>query len=157
MADLRPDIRRMLEQHNTLTLATVRGSAPWAASLFYASDAEFNLYFVSDARTRHAQDMSVSPHVALAINADVDDWNDVRGLQLEGEARLVEGAERARALALYLAKFASVKALFEMPASADERTIAERLKQADFWRVTPRFIRLIDNGRGFGFRSELRL
>lgn len=154
-ADERAAIRRMLAQHNTLTLATCREGLPWSATVFYASDAEFNLYFVSDHRTRHAREMLENPTVALAINADVDDWNAVRGLQVAGEAARVEGLERAAALALYLAKFASVKALFEMPRSADEQTIARRLKNTDFWRVTPRFIRLIDNARGFGFKVEL--
>jgi uncharacterized protein YhbP (UPF0306 family) len=147
----------MLERHNTLTLATVGAGTPWAATVFYASDERFNLFFVSDHRTRHAQDIAANPTVALAINADVDNWNDVSGLQIEGEAAKVRSTERARALALYLAKFLSVKALFETPGSADEQTIAMRLKSTDFWRVTPRFIRMIDNGRGFGFRSELRL
>lgn len=151
----RTAVRCMLEEHNTLTLATCRDGQPWSATVFYVSDAEFNLYFVSDRRTRHAQDMLANPQVALAINADVDNWNDVRGLQIEGVAGRVEGAERARALALYLARFASVKALFERPQSADEQTIAQRLQQTDFWRVTPRYIRLIDNSRGFGFRIEL--
>ena len=50
--------------------------------------------------------MIANPAVALAINADVDNWNDVRGLQVEGEAGRVDGTERTRALALYLAKFA---------------------------------------------------
>lgn len=147
----------MLEGHNTLTLATSRDGTPWAATVFYASDSEFNLYFVSDHRTRHAQDMVANRQVALAINADVDNWNQVRGLQMEGEAAKVTGLERAAALALYLAKFASVRALFETPKSADEQTIAQRLKNTDFWRVRPRFVRLIDNARGFGFRIELRL
>jgi hypothetical protein len=153
----RAAIARMLAAHNTLTLATIRDGAAWAASVFYASDGDFNLYFVSDHRTRHAQDMVANPGVALAINADVDNWNDVRGLQIEGQAAKVEGVERAKALALYLGKFLSVRALFETPKSADEQTIARRLKNTDFWRVTPRLIRLIDNGRGFGFRIELRL
>lgn len=155
--DLRAEIRRMLEGHNTLTLATAAAALPWAATVFYASDAEFNLYFVSDHRTRHAREMAANPRVALAINADVDNWNDVRGLQVEGQAARVDGAERAKALALYLAKFASVKALFEAPKSADEQTIVQRLKNTDFWRVTPGYIRLIDNARGFGFKAELKL
>jgi uncharacterized protein YhbP (UPF0306 family) len=146
----------MLEAHNTLTLATSADSLPWAATVFYASDAEFNCYFVSDHRTRHAREMLANPRVALAINADVNNWNDVRGLQVEGEASRVEGTERAKALALYLGKFVSVKALFETPKTADEQSIAQRLKNTDFWRVTPRFIRLIDNGQGFGFKRELR-
>lgn len=156
-AEARADIQRMLESHNTLTLATVKDGLPWAATVFYASDDTLNLFFVSDHRTRHAQEMTANPTVALAINADVDDWNGVRGLQIEGTAGKVEGAERARVLALYLGKFLSVRALFETPRSPDEQTIAQRLKNTDFWRVTPRFIRLIDNARGFGFKLELRL
>lgn len=152
----RAAVRRMLETHNTLTLATCREGLPWAATVFYASDAGFNLYFVSDRRTRHARDMLASPQVALAIDTDVDNWNDVRGLQVEGAAAPVTGDGRAAALALYLAKFAGVKALFEAPRSADEEAIARRLRQADFWCVTPRYIRLVDNSRGFGFRIELR-
>jgi hypothetical protein len=155
--DLREGIGQMLAAHHTLTLATHSERGPWSATVFYASDEAFNLYFVSDYRTRHAKDMLASPDVALAINADVDNWNDVRGLQIEGVAAKVAGAERARAVMFYLAKFASVKALFEAPRSADEQTIAERLKNTDFWRITPRYIRLIDNRRGFGFRQELRL
>lgn len=155
--ELREGIRQMLAQHHTLTLATVSAGGPWSATVFYASDEVFNLYFVSDHRTRHAKDMAGDPRVALAINADVDNWDDVRGLQIEGIAEKATGAERVKALALYLAKFASVKALFNAPKSADEKTIAERLKHTDFWRVTPRYIRLIDNRRGFGFRQELRL
>lgn len=154
--EARAAIARMLADHHTLTLATGRDGAPWAATVFYASDGEFNLYFVSDRRTRHAQDMVANPRVALAINADPDNWNDVRGLQIEGEAAQVAGVERAKALALYLAKFASVKALFEAPKSADEQAIAQRLKNTDFWRVTPRYIRLIDNARGFGSKLEFR-
>jgi uncharacterized protein len=154
--DARAEMRRMLEAHHTLTLATASAGQPWAATVFYASDAELNLYFVSDHRTRHAREMLAEPRVALAINADVDNWNDVRGLQVEGDAARVDGLERAKALALYLAKFASVRALFDAPRSADEETIAKRLRNTDFWRVTPRYVRLIDNARGFGFRLELR-
>ena len=154
---VRAEIHGLLAAYSTLTLATCSDGRPWAASVFYASDADLNIYFVSDHRTRHAREMLANPRVALAINADVDNWDDVRGLQVEGEAARVAGAERARALALYLSRFLSVKALFEAPRSADEQTIAQRLKHTDFWKVTPAFIRLIDNARGFGFKIELRL
>jgi uncharacterized protein YhbP (UPF0306 family) len=155
--ELRGDIRRMLERHHTLTLATVGEGGAWAATVFYASDADLRLYFVSDRRTRHARDMLANPAVALAINADVDSWNDVRGLQAEGRAHVLDGAARLRALGLYLAKFAGVRALFEAPKSPDEETIAKRLKSTDFWCVEPTLVRLIDNDRGFGFRAELKL
>ncbi len=152
----RDAIRRQIEAHNTLTLATCRDGEPWAATVFYASDEALRLYFVSDRRTRHAQHMLADPRVALTIDADVDAWSAVRGLQVAGTAAPVDDAGRARALGYYLAKFASVKALFEAPRSADEQAIARRLQHTDFWCVTPGYIRLVDNSRGFGFRLELR-
>lgn len=155
--ELRDSIRQMLGAHGTLTLATCAAGRPWSSTVFFASDDAFNLYFVSDRRTRHALEMSANPKVALAINADMDNWSDVRGLQIEGVAQIVSGLQRPIALALYLGKFASVKMLFESPKSADEQAIAQRLRDTDFWCVTPNFIRLIDNRRGFGFKEELRL
>ena len=157
LAGERAAIAQMLAAHQTLTLATSPDRQPWAATVFYASDPGFNLYFVSDHRTRHARDMAANPRVALAIGADAGHWHEVRGLQVEGEAACLAGPGREQALELFLGKFADVKALFATPESADEQIIAGRLRHAPFWRITPRFIRLIDNARGFGNKLELRL
>ena len=56
---------------------------------------------------------------------------------------------------LNLAKFADVRALFEAPQGDDEETIAKRLKAANMYRLTPSWIRLIDNSRWFGYKFEL--
>lgn len=153
----RQAVLRMLEVHNTLTLATCNDGRPWAASLFFASDSGLNLYFVSDSSTRHARDIAASPDVVATVNADTSRWADVCGLQIQGRATVVEGLARANALRHYLAKFAEVRALFEAPQRPDETTIGERLKAANVYRVEPRWIRLIDNSRGFGFKLEFQI
>ncbi len=150
-------IRRMLESHNTLTLATCCEGRPWAASLFFASDARLNLYFVSDHRTRHARDLAAASTAAATVNTDAGLWTEVKGLQIQGEVSVVEGAQRVAALKTYLAKFADVRALFEKPKGLDEETIAERLRAATFYMLRPRWIRLIDNSRWFGFKREVEL
>ncbi|MDJ0926970.1 MAG: pyridoxamine 5'-phosphate oxidase family protein [Gammaproteobacteria bacterium] len=155
--DPRAAIRAMLSEYNTVTLATARDAGPWAAAVFYASDSELNLYFVSDHRTRHGTDLANSDRVAGAINPDCGAWADVRGLQLEGRVEVLTGAARLAGLAHYLAKFHDVKALFEKPQDKNEETIAERLKAANLYRLRPEFIRLIDNSRWFGFKTELQL
>lgn len=155
--DTRAAIRAMLAAHNTITLATVQDRQPWAAAVFYASDAELNLYFVSDGRTRHGRDMQANDLVAGAINPDCGTWDEVRGLQLEGRVRVLGGAERLKGLGHYLAKFHDVKALFEQPRDRNEETIAERLKAANLYCLQPDRIRLIDNSRWFGFKEELEL
>lgn len=153
----RAAVRSMLEAHNTLTLATSADGRPWAASVFFASDSRLNLYFVSDRRTRHGRDIAAAPVVAAAVNPDCSRWGDVRGLQIEGRVDVVTGIERLNALRIYLAKFHDVRALFENPETEDERTIAERLKAANLYRLTPTWIRLIDNSRWFGYKAEFDL
>ena len=139
---------------STLTLATCSDEAPWAATVFFAADSKFNLYFVSDHRTQHGRDMTTNNKVAATINPDCDNWNDVAGLQIRGEVNIVDGAERAKALALYFKKFPQIDALFASPEGEHEETIAKRLKAANFYKITPEMVRVIDNEQGFGYRVE---
>ena len=151
----RTAIRQMLAAHNTISLATCNDGKPWAASVFFASDKDLNLYFVSDYRTRHARDIGAGVNVAATVNADCAEWSGVKGLQIAGFAEKVDGLERVKALRLYLLKFSDVKALFEAPKGKDEETIAQRLKAANMYRLKPRWIRLIDNSQWFGYKQEI--
>jgi uncharacterized protein YhbP (UPF0306 family) len=144
-----------LSEVSTLTLATASEQGePWAATVFFAADKNFNLYFVSDHRTRHGRDMAAGSQVAATVNPDCDNWHDVRGLQIAGTVDIVEGAERARALLLYFKKFPQIDALFQSPKGEHEETIAARLKAANFYCVRPQMVRVIDNAKGFGYRVE---
>ena len=98
--------------------------------------------------------MAANSCVAATINPEVDNWNEVRGLQLEGQVEIVSGAGRVKALALYLKKFPQIDALYAAPRDEHEETIAKRLQAANFYCIKPDFIRVIDNGQGFGYREE---
>lgn len=141
---------------STLTLATCNDGLPWAATVFFASDKNFNFYFVSDHRTQHGRDMAANERVAATINPDCDNWHDVAGLQIRGTVSIVEGVERAKALALYFKKFPQIDSLFQKPEGEHEETIAKRLKAANFYRITPEMVRVIDNAQGFGWRVEFK-
>jgi uncharacterized protein len=155
--ETRQAIRRMLEAHNTVTLATCEGDRPWATTVFFASDAELNLYFVSDQRTRHGRNLAISGRVAGAVNPDCGSWAEVRGVQLEGRVTVLEGTTRLAALKRYLTKFPDVSALFERPKDENEETIAARLRAANVYKLSPDWIRLIDNSRSFGYKEEFQL
>jgi uncharacterized protein YhbP (UPF0306 family) len=146
--------RRFLDEISTLTLATSDDNAPWAATVFFAADSKFNLYFVSDHRTQHGRDMAANEQVAATINPDCDNWHDVAGLQIRGTVAIVDGLERAKAMAIYLKKFPQIDALFARPEGEHEETIAARLKAANFYKISPEMIRVIDNEQGFGHREE---
>ncbi len=154
MSNPREIARTFFSEIATLTLATSSDNKPWAATVFFAADKNLNLYFVSDHRTRHGCDMTTNERVAATVNPEVDNWHDVRGVQIEGRVEVVAGAGRLKALALYLKKFPQIDALYAKPKGEHEETIAKRLQAANFYRIQPDLIRVIDNQQGFGYREE---
>jgi uncharacterized protein YhbP (UPF0306 family) len=154
MYDTLTEALKLLNEHKTLTLATCIDGQPWAASLYYVSDDNLSLYFVSDPDTRHARELQANPDVAVTINADRHLWPRLRGLQIQGQAKTVSPEKRDTVQAFYLERFEEIAALFASPAGSQERKIAERLSSGTFFEIIPSRIRLIDNREGFGFREE---
>ncbi|MGD8498897.1 MAG: pyridoxamine 5'-phosphate oxidase family protein, partial [Chromatiales bacterium] len=153
-AATRAAIDALLRASNTMTLATSGSDGPWAAAVFFASDEALGLYFVSDPRTRHGRHITASGRAAAAVHADCADWAEIRGIQLEGAVTGLDGEARRAGLERYLAKFPRIRALCERPGDENEVRIAARLRDATLYRLAPERIRLIDNGRGFGFKAE---
>lgn len=140
-------VLRFLSHRSTLTLATADESGhPHAASLYFVHDERMRLYFLSSPESRHTRHLTVRPEVAVTIHGEPWDWKTIQGLQLSGRAELVEDPEeRERAMARYRAKFPFIE---ELP---------QAMAHARLYRVTPRWVRWIDNTRGFGYRVEWRL
>ncbi|MGH7795861.1 MAG: pyridoxamine 5'-phosphate oxidase family protein [Candidatus Binatia bacterium] len=152
--DLKAQVLEYLQSHNTMTLATCAGDIPWAATVFYASD-DLELYFFSAPDSRHCQNLSVNPRVAVTIQEDYKDWRAIKGIQLEGKVMLVDGVlDKAKAMAVYARKYADVIQLFTDPASG---VFYKAFLKVKFYRVVPENVFFIDNQQGFGKRQELNL
>lgn len=136
-------IKSYLEAHHVLTLATVDEGGAWAASLFYASDDALNLYVLSDPATRHGRAIVRDARVAVTVHGEIREWMAIRGIQLWGTAGEVTEAEET--FTRYIEKFPFAAAL--IPVGGPHR----------FYRIAPRWIRLIDNSQGLGFKEEIRL
>lgn len=143
-----------LDSHTTMTLATSGEDGPWAAALFYARDPDLKLYFISARDTRHAAHIERNPKVAVTVNAQHEDWFDIRGLQIGGVAEIVLPDQRADTVEIYLAKFPALRPLFSAPRNEQESRIAQAFAASPFYRVRPDRIRLIDNSKAFGHRDE---
>ncbi|MBI4318934.1 MAG: pyridoxamine 5'-phosphate oxidase family protein [Chloroflexi bacterium] len=142
-----------MREHNTLTIATT-SSLPWATALFYVNDG-IVLYFLSDPKTRHCQNLSANPTVAATINEDYRDWRAIKGIQLEGTAHLVTGRlERAKATALYLRKYPFVSELFSSPGKVG-KAVFSKVSATTLYKIVPSRIFFIDNEKSFGQREEL--
>lgn len=151
--DLPERIATFLSSHTTLTLATVGpDGAPAAAAVFYAHDADLNLYFLSEERTQHGQNLLANGLVAGTIQDDGQDWRAIRGLQVRGRAFPATGEELARAAAVYGRKYAFVAAL--LAGSGGPGVLAGPLAKARFWVLRPTWFRWIDNTVRFGFKEE---
>jgi uncharacterized protein len=149
---LKRQVLDYLASHNTMTLATCGGDAPWAATVFYASD-RLRLYFFSSPDSRHCQNLSVNPRVAVTIQEDYHDWRVIKGIQLEGNVDLVDSVmEKAKAVAIYARKFPDVIKLFTDPQSGVYHKAFLKVK---FYTVVPERLFYIDNEQGFGKRQEL--
>jgi uncharacterized protein YhbP (UPF0306 family) len=154
-ASLKFSICQYLMRHTTLSLATCHDNQAWSTDLFYVSDDSCQLYFVSSGTTRHCQHIADNPQVSLSISGDYADWAAIIGLQLDGVASLVSESERDAVNTTYLAKFPSLQKLYQAPENEQDRQIIARLSESHFYRVTPKWVRLIDNNKGFGHKEEM--
>ena len=155
MADeLKQQVLKYLETHNTMTLGTCSDDVPWAATVFYASD-DFRLYFFSVPDSRHCQNLAANPRVAVTVQEDYHDWQKIKGIQLEGTAILVDSIiEKAKAMAVYARKYPEVIRLFTNPASG---VFHQAFLKVKFYCVVPEKLFFIDNEQGFGKRQELAI
>jgi uncharacterized protein YhbP (UPF0306 family) len=152
--ELKQQILNYLESHNTMTLGTCHGEIPWAATVFYASDG-LRLYFFSAPDSRHCQNLSANPRVAVTIQEDYRDWRKIKGIQLEGKVVLVDSIfEKGKAMAVYARKYPEVVKLFTNPASG---VFYQAFLKVKFYCVIPERVFYIDNEQGFGKRQELIL
>lgn len=121
------------------------GGEPHAAAVYFAAGDDLSFYFFSDPLSQHGQDMAQRPQAAATIYPEIQDWQEIRGIQLRGEVKPVgPGAEWEKAWSLYTDKFPFVRELRELVA------------RNQLYVFIPSWIRLVDNQRGFGFKHEWR-
>ena len=138
-----------LQNHNVMTLATTGPEGVWAAAVFYVNH-HFTLYFLSAPTTRHSQNIAARPGVAATIQEDYKEWPQIKGIQLEGQAYQIEGAEKTAAIARYGAKFSIIGNLSKAPAD-----IVKAMSKISWYKVKPERLYFIDNSLGLGHRDEV--
>ena len=153
-ADLKHILSEYLAAHNALTLATVGPEGPAAAGLFYVSDSRLRLYFLSASHAQHVQNLKHDASVAVAIHEDYRDWRQIQGIQVRGEAHVIESPlEYARAMERYVRKFSFIREFVSDPRQAGE-ILSQKIALSAFHVIVPHWIRWIDNRTGFSFRRE---
>lgn len=140
-----------LRDHHVATLATNGTEGPWAAAVFYVNEGD-TLYFLSSPESRHSRNLAQNPRVALTIQEDYHDWLEIKGVQIEGVATEISGADEEKARRLYGRKFPVVGLLAQAPAA-----IVKALAKVRWYRIVPQRLYFIDNSLGLGSRDEIAL
>ncbi|MFE6742165.1 hypothetical protein [Streptomyces tubercidicus] len=104
------------------------------------------LYFVTATTTRHGRALAEpGARVAFTAQRDGQEWSGLTGIQGRGRCRPLAGEERAAGWQVYVERFPFV-------ASSDRLRAA--LERTTLWELRPDWLRLIDNGQGFGHKEE---
>jgi uncharacterized protein len=140
-----PEIRAALAAHTTLTLAYADAEGPGACAVLYACAPDSSLVLVTSRSTRHGGALAADGSAAFTAQADGQDWLSLTGIQGRGRCELLTGDQREAGWAAYTARF---------PFVADDPRLREALRRTDLWALRPSWLRLIDNGRGFGHKQE---
>jgi uncharacterized protein YhbP (UPF0306 family) len=137
------NIANYLKKFDHLQLGTVdENGQPMVHTVSHVSDGS-NVYFMTDSRTRKANNLMANPKVAFAVNADHKDWNEIQGVQMIGEAALItDENEVNQIMGMFAEKFPN---LHDLPEDFDMR----------LFKIEPRFGIYIDNTASFGYRENV--
>ncbi len=135
-----------LQDQRVTTLAVHDAAGAHAAAVFYAVDAELNLYFVSDPASRHGQALVATGRAAGTVQTDRQEWHEITGIQWHGAVRQLNGAARTRGWELYTARFPFLL--------TGDVALTGALAKTVLWQAAPDWMRLIDNRLGLGHKEE---
>lgn len=131
---------------STMTLGTsgIAGQ-PHTAPVYFVADEFVNLYFFSNSNSQHIQDIEFNGLSAASIYPEIEDWREIRGLQIHGRVRGVLPEEKKNTLRLYKAKFSFVSALGTV------------LRENNLYVFQPAWLRITDNRVRFGYKKEITI
>ena len=140
-AATRKFILHIIDTAKDLTLATVRPDGyPQATTVSYANDG-LTLYVGIGKDSQKARNIRLNNKVSLTINTDYQDWNQIKGLSIGGEAEILDDpANIAHAGEIMTKRFPQL-AEWVQSGKTDEVLVL---------KIAPRVISVLDYEKGFG-------
>jgi len=145
----------MLKEHHTVTISTRDEASVWSATVFYVSDSNLNLFFLSADKSKHIQHIKMIPEVSATVYKDQKDWEKIKGIQMSGIVEEIKGQDREDAISQYLVKYRYLNRVINEPLNQDEEKIGSQFSSIPFFKLEPTFIRIIDNEVAFGYKEQI--
>jgi nitroimidazol reductase NimA-like FMN-containing flavoprotein (pyridoxamine 5'-phosphate oxidase superfamily) len=141
MDAIKEQISAYLKDHPYLRLATVTPTAtPQVHTVGYVSEG-CTVYFVTDRKSRKAENIFLNPAVAYAVDENYEDVMTIQGVQMEGKASIITmETEAMRLLDLMAQKFPGLE---KMPPNPD----------LVIFKIEPTKGCFLDNSISFGHRD----
>jgi PPOX class probable F420-dependent enzyme len=141
--EIRRKILALLDQHRTMTIATLRPDGwPQATTVGYASEG-LTLYFLCGRDSQKAANLARDDRVSLTIDHDTPQVMEIAGLSMAAHAQAVtDPAEAEKAMRMLMQKYPQEQASLPLPMPTPE--------EVSIFRVTPLVISVLDYAQGFG-------
>ncbi|MBI4167882.1 MAG: pyridoxamine 5'-phosphate oxidase family protein [Candidatus Aenigmarchaeota archaeon] len=95
-----------MENVKLMSIATVSKNKPWSATVFYAFDENFDIYFLSRYYRKHSRHIEKNNSVAGTIAKQHKAFGaPTMGLQFGGKAKMLRGAELKKAYAVFTKRY----------------------------------------------------
>jgi uncharacterized protein YhbP (UPF0306 family) len=147
-----------LEAQSVLTLAIDDEDGLWSAPVLYAVEIANHrpyLHYLSSSSSRHSRCLSEKSTFAASIYAPYqDNWQAIKGLQMQGQVTQLLDDQRSEFEALYFARFPEILTIIDSPSTEQEAKIAKAFKKSAYYRFSPTYIRMTDNSDSFANRKE---
>ncbi len=102
LAEWKQYLAECLDASQFLALGTAGADGPWVMPVYFAFDANFALYFISEPSTVHMQNIEKDGRVSCAVFSTAQSsGSPVLGLQITGDASWVTPAEAESACKAY--------------------------------------------------------
>ncbi len=87
-------IKKFIASKYQMVFATY-GEHPWIATLYYSSDEDLNVYFLSNPETLHCKQIVENPHVALSIaDSPQEPSSKKKGIQIYGISEQISDKQK---------------------------------------------------------------
>ena len=147
---------RLAAEQTTMTLATAKDDAAWAAPVYYVFF-KSAFYFLSTPESRHIKEALENDRVSSAVHAAGATWQEIRGLQMSGSIHPVEGRmEAIQVLRVYHKRFPFTKDFFKKNTSMDPESFWKRFG-VKLYQFKPALVYYLDNRIRFAFREEVKI
>ncbi|KAB7677683.1 MAG: pyridoxamine 5'-phosphate oxidase family protein [Plesiomonas shigelloides] len=135
-----------LADHQVMALAVQDHEGAWSAPVYYAVLDGDKLIFLSRLDSRHGQALLHHSQAAFSIYSDACQWTEIRGLQGEGQVRLLQGDARDRAKRGYLERFAFI---------AQDPQLLQSMNKVSWFELEISTLLWLDNQNGLGQRVAI--